>query len=359
MNGATNATARAVKLARSGDGRLALAVTAFSAVYALAAYIVAWRGGGGEAFRLGTYWPSHYLGYGFALLFVAMMRYGLLAVHRFVPDAGPAAHRVFGLDASRLREIVPVLLAFPFVLASYTTIKTSLADLGPFTWDARFADVDRVLHFGTDPWRLVNPLLGHPAVTRGVQVIYAAWGGVLVFSLLLAALWEPDRHRRLRFYACYFLMWPVIGNVLAWVFYSAGPAFLSAIDPADRRFDELTRFVASFGSERFSAHAFQRYLWRAYVSGESHFATGISAFPSMHVALATLLVLASWGRNRVALAATGVFLLAIQLGSVHLAWHYAVDGYAAMLLTALIWLAIGRLIPSPRGPVAARDVVVT
>ena len=40
----------------------------------------------------------------------------------------------------------------------------------------------------------------------------------------------------------------------------------------------------------------------------------------------------------------GLFLLSIQVGSVHLGWHYAVDGYASMILTVLLWWGIGKLL---------------
>ena len=43
----------------------------------------------------------------------------------------------------------------------------------------------------------------------------------------------------------------------------------------------------------------------------------------------------------------------ILIGSVHLAWHYAVDGYAGILLAAAFWLIAGaiagRAIPEPAG----------
>ena len=34
-----------------------------------------------------------------------------------------------------------------------------------------------------------------------------------------------------------------------------------------------------------------------------------------------------------------LFAAAIMIGSVHLAWHYAVDGYLAVLMTWGIWRA--------------------
>ena len=38
-----------------------------------------------------------------------------------------------------------------------------------------------------------------------------------------------------------------------------------------------------------------------------------------------------------------VFAAVIMVGSVHLGYHYSLDGYVAGLMTVLIWLVSGRL----------------
>ena len=35
------------------------------------------------------------------------------------------------------------------------------------------------------------------------------------------------------------------------------------------------------------------------------------------------------------------FAVVIQVGSVHLGWHYAVDGYIGARLTLAVWLGVG------------------
>jgi membrane-associated phospholipid phosphatase len=47
-----------------------------------------------------------------------------------------------------------------------------------------------------------------------------------------------------------------------------------------------------------------------------------------------------------------IFASLIMVGSVMLAWHYAVDGYAGILIAILCWKASGWLIRSPIGPFA-------
>ena len=64
----------------------------------------------------------------------------------------------------------------------------------------------------------------------------------------------------------------------------------------------------------------------------------------MHVSMAFLFALVGWRASRILGIGFTVFMVLIMIGSVHLGWHYAIDGYAAIVGTWLIWWAVGWLL---------------
>jgi len=80
----------------------------------------------------------------------------------------------------------------------------------------------------------------------------------------------------------------------------------------------------------------QGILWQGYIGAGDIKFYGISAMPSMHVALPVLYMLAGFRENRWLGWAFLVYLIAILIGSVHLGWHYAIDGYVSILVVAVL-----------------------
>ena len=68
---------------------------------------------------------------------------------------------------------------------------------------------------------------------------------------------------------------------------------------------------------------------------------GISAMPSMHVASSVLMALYASTHARWAGWAMWTFAALIMIGSVHLGWHYAIDGYFGAVIAWCAWV-IGR-----------------
>jgi hypothetical protein len=216
-----------------------------------------------------------------------------------------------------------------------------LPDITDFRWDERFAAMDAAIHLGRDPWRLLQPVLGHHAVTRAIQVFYTA-GWLLALCSMPAIVAASRRlsHVRLRFFLTYAFCWTVLGVLLAGVFMSAGPIYYGEVTGDVARFAPQIDYLAFSQGAAHSSYDVQQTLWALHELDRVELGTGISAFPSLHVAMATLFMLVGWSVNRTWGIVGTVFLVLTQIGSVHLAWHYAVDGYFSFLTVMAVWFVL-------------------
>ncbi|WP_170294710.1 phosphatase PAP2 family protein [Roseospira navarrensis] len=236
--------------------------------------------------------------------------------------------------------VIPMVL-LPIFSTFFTSFKQSIAVINPFHWDETLMQWDAALHFGVHPWELLLPVLGHPVVIAVISYLYNVWMPVMYLIFCLFAITRSERVRRMHFLLSYFLTWTVLGSGFAYLFSSAGPCyfheFVAGPNPYAPLFQHLNEGHESIPN---MALLGQEYLWNGYEANQARAGGGISAMPSLHVAIATLWALFAWSRGPVLRSLTVLYLAIIMVGSVLLGWHYAIDGYAgAFGAVVMYWVA--------------------
>lgn len=127
---------------------------------------------------------------------------------------------------------------------------------------------------------------------------------------------------------------------MALAFMSAGPIYFEQVT-GDARFRDLLDYLDFSRDMPFSNLTVADFLWASYLQAGAEKGSGISAFPSLHLAMATLWTVTFWkSRPRLGYVFLGYTVL-IQVGSVHLGWHYAIDGYVSIAATLAAWWLFG------------------
>ena len=237
----------------------------------------------------------------------------------------PAAVLLAQLRANRSRILVGMLGIQLVVLqvGSLTWLKSMMPLVVPFWADPMLADLDQAI-FGTDPWRL---LMWMKPAEPLIDYVYALWfpaKSLVMFSILVS----PPGFRKSRAALAYFFTIGLFGVIGQYAFSSAGPLFYEIAGFGSRFADmPLTPVVQSA----------RAYLWNVYLTGGDNIGAGISAMPSIHVALAAWIAF-SVRSVFPRLAILGwTFFGFILVGSVYLGWHYAVDGIAGTLAAVVSW----------------------
>lgn len=274
---------------------------------------------------------------------------GILAVvqARRAPSAVPSAPLLIGELASTAVTLAMIVL----FMGSFTTFKTLMPILaGGFSYDRIQADIDLFLHGGINPGVALASLFSNPLLLKALHWNYTVPWMALTFVPIFFIVLDAPR-LRLRYCLSFVLVWTLIGNVLALAFLSAGPIFYADITGDAVRFHTQMQII-----DAVQEPAFRSYLWEAFITGSVGLGTGISAFPSVHVAVATMNALFLYEYNRLAGLAGFVYVTVILVSSILLGWHYAIDGYVSiatvwLLHLALKWVFTGRRSNFLSGPV--------
>jgi hypothetical protein len=231
-------------------------------------------------------------------------------------------------NLGRILVVLVAVQVFAFSSAAFSALKTALPSVTPFWLDPPLAALEERL-LGSPPWMLSHQYLGW--ATPAIDLVYATWLPVQTAAFYAIVACRPSAWKT-KALVTYSIAWLLLGIGGAYLFSSAGPIFYDRLFGAD-----------AFGGLAVALHdapiavRTSDMLWRAYSLHTNEVASGISAMPSLHVALALWLALI-FQRTRIAPVAWVYFTL-IWIGSVHLGWHYVSDGLVGVLGIYAIWRA--------------------
>jgi PAP2 superfamily len=346
MPGIANESEEAV-LERLAERRFAsISVLGFCCALFLTSAALIWLSGVN-----GDHFPPLLAGYMMVSLWLAL---GIAIVSQI---AAMARHRRWQLDVRAPWLLVAVLLAGT-TLPVFELFKQRLLPTRGFPFDPMLATLDRVLFFGHDGWQVTHALFGSLSATLAIDRLYALWIPLMFAFPAVTVMLIDDVRQRVRILATWLASWIIIAGGSAWIFGSAGPCYYVALVGPDAGF---AAFNAKFAAMAATARAQGPVLinfdlqilllngWRSGVESNAA-AGGISAMPSMHVAMAGLFAMAGFVHSRGLGWAMSVYALVIWIGSIHLGWHYATDGIIGFAMMFALWKLTGRLILLPKTP---------
>ncbi len=252
-----------------------------------------------------------------------------------------------------LSKSISFIVSITFVnliFSNHTFLKSLIPTINSFHWDTKLSDLDKIIHFGYIPWEITHAMFSSSWASLIINIAYNAWFFVMWGVLLFFLVYKKKLVLRQQFLLTFALSWMVMGVFLATLLSSAGPCFMDLIT-GDTRYiplmDKLNlqnQYLTSIDFGRLWALSTQEYLWNEYVASNNSIGSGISAMPSMHVSISILMALSTYRISKKVGYIFYLFTIIIQIGSVHLGWHYAIDGYTSIVLTIILWKSIGYII---------------
>ena len=214
--------------------------------------------------------------------------------------------------------------------SAFLPLKSAIPGEMGFWLDQPLALAERHL-FGIDPWVLLDALVGWAAVP--MDWLYGCWMPVQIVALFALILASPSAAKS-RALVAYSLAWFLLGVVAAVLLSSAGPIFYDRLFGGEH-FQALAGTLRARGAG--IALAESDLMWSAMRDPSPGIVAGISAMPSIHVAISLWMYLAARDLAPRAAPAALIYFLLVWVGSVQLGWHYVADGLIGAIGMVGVW----------------------
>jgi hypothetical protein len=256
---------------------------------------------------------------------------------------GSARLRALVLKPRSLADLVRFLVFMALTSYVYSWLKVALPLLRPGTlFDQELYRVETVLHLGVNPGRFLQGLFPYASLWRLLDRYYA----VFIFTVIAGVGWFAATlsiRDRARFAAGFSLLW-ILGSWFYVAVPSLGPCYVLK--------DDYTEVRASMPAQSATMDLlFAHYgrvisLHRRSEGVDVSPYLGIAAMPSLHVGAQAFLMLFARKRSQAVFLLFGALTAVTFFTAVLSGWHYAIDGYAALVLAWIAFAAGNRSVPS-------------
>lgn len=268
----------------------------------------------------------------YTLIVAAALAFALL-LRRFLAPARPQA---------AIGTVAIGSILFAVGASVFLPLKFSIPKIMPFWLDVPLADLDRAMFGGEDPWRLLYSVVGW--ATPISDRIYGLWLPVQTVTVL-ALMLEPPSIAKSRALVAYALGWLILGVGAALLMSSAGPLFFDRLYHGTR-FAGLDDMLRSRGAWMTLSESDA--MWASFASDRPNFVAGISAAPSLHVAISFWIYLTARKLAPRLAPWALAYAMFMWVASVALGWHYVADGLIGIVGIGVIWTAVGAIMALPR-----------
>lgn len=217
----------------------------------------------------------------------------------------------------------------------FLPIKYAIPSEVSFWLDGPLAVGERQL-FGMDPWQITDALFGWALAP--IDRIYGLWLPVQTLVLFSVLLLPPSAGKS-RALIAYSLAWFLLGIIAAVLCSSVGPIFYGRLFGTQQFAGLGDRLSAGAWMTRAESDA----MWASFASRRPGLVAGMSAMPSLHVAISFWIWLTARTLAPRAAPAALAYAVFVWIASVQLGWHYVSDGLAGAAGMLVIWWLAGKV----------------
>lgn len=236
-------------------------------------------------------------------------------------------------------------------LVLFSLSKSLIPDLNSYSWDPAFYELEKFIHFGKTPqeWFLTLGSMCDPIIRYLDEHYSKNWFLLMMFTFCFVIFVEKDKKLQARFLITYFASWFILGLIAATIFASVGPIYFAETygAAAPEIYTQYMGYLNSLHTDEAPLRGiiiFEKLVEETSREDLSYRANGFSAMPSLHVGIGALLFLYYTKKSYILGAFFFLFAVMMMFGSFIMGWHYAIDGYVAIIGVAIIWMLAGRFV---------------